>query len=83
MRVTDLDEYVEHFRARVLQDALSEATAAYWRHRAETFRRALPRPGDFMGRATEGDIEAQQERISATILACRQRAVFMLGGEVE
>lgn len=33
----DLAEHVEHFRARVLQDALAEATAAYWERRAETF----------------------------------------------
>lgn len=33
----DLAEYVEHFRHRVLQDALAEATSAYWLRRAETF----------------------------------------------
>lgn len=27
---------LEHFRARVLQDALSQATADYWLNRAET-----------------------------------------------
>ena len=32
-----LTEYMDHFRARVLQDALTEATAAYWRRRADTF----------------------------------------------
>lgn len=32
-------EYVEHFRHRVLQDALAEATAAYWMRRAEQFSR--------------------------------------------
>ncbi len=29
--------YANHFRCRVLQDALNEATAAYWIRRAETF----------------------------------------------
>lgn len=33
----DLAAYVEHFRARVLQDALSEAMPAYWSRRAEQF----------------------------------------------
>ncbi len=33
----DLTEYVEHFRGRVMQDALTEATAAYWTRRAEQF----------------------------------------------
>lgn len=35
--LSDLPEYVEHMRARVLQDALAEASASYWRRRAETF----------------------------------------------
>jgi hypothetical protein len=34
-----LVEDVEHFRRRVLQDALAEATSAYWHRRAEDFRR--------------------------------------------
>lgn len=29
--------YVEHFRFRVLQDAMAEGTATYWRRRAEQF----------------------------------------------
>lgn len=37
MRLSELDEYAEHFRARVLQDALNEATAVYWRRRAAAF----------------------------------------------
>lgn len=32
-----LPEYVEHFRARVLQDALNEALPHYWMRRAEQF----------------------------------------------
>ncbi|HET7386140.1 MAG TPA: hypothetical protein VFJ19_05670 [Nocardioidaceae bacterium] len=33
----NLAAYTEHFRARVLQDALNEATPRYWRRRAEQF----------------------------------------------
>lgn len=33
-----LTEAIDHFRERVLQDALVEATATYWRRRAEEFR---------------------------------------------
>lgn len=83
MKITELPEYVDHFRRRVLADALQEATAAYWRHRADAFDAALPRPGDYAGMATPQQIEAQRDRIAASALACRQRAVFMLGGEVE
>ena len=32
-------EDVEHFRWRVIQDALAEATAAYWESRALDFER--------------------------------------------
>lgn len=32
-----LSEYVEHFRHRVLQDALNEATSSYWLRRADQF----------------------------------------------
>ena len=37
MKITDLAEHLEHFRMRVFQDALNEATAAYWLKRAEQF----------------------------------------------
>lgn len=33
----DLAAYTEHFRARVLQDALNSATHSYWMKRAEQF----------------------------------------------
>lgn len=42
--------YLEHFAARVLTD--DEATAHYWRRRAQAFRDAAPRPGDYIGNAT-------------------------------
>lgn len=35
--VGDYVEYVEHFQHRVIQDALNEACAGYWIHRAEQF----------------------------------------------
>lgn len=31
------DEYITNFARRILQDALSEATADYWHRRADTF----------------------------------------------
>jgi len=83
VRLRDLEEHVAHFRRRVMADALQEATAAYWRRRAETFQAAMPRATDFTGQASAEDIEARRMRLAAVTLACRQRAVFMLGGEVE
>lgn len=83
MKVHELAEHVEHCRARFLQDALAEATADYWRHRAQAFRDAQPREGDYPGRATPEQIEAQRWRLAEVELACARRAVFMLGGGVE
>lgn len=34
---TPLDQHLAHFQWRVLQDALAEATAAYWLRRAAAF----------------------------------------------
>ncbi len=36
-RQAGLVAHIEHFRSRVLQDALLEATANYWIRRAKTF----------------------------------------------
>lgn len=83
MKLADLPEYVEHMRTRFLADVLLSATADFWRFRAEAFEAAMPREGDYTGHATPEEIEAQRYSLAATALACRQRAVFMLGGEVD
>lgn len=82
MLPTDLPEFVEHFRQRVLQDALAEATATYWRRRAQTFLAAMPRPGDYTGQATPQEIEARRERIAAAARACAERAELAIGGDL-
>lgn len=71
----DLTEYVAHFRERVLQDALNEATASYWTRRAETFEAARHRPGiDYPGRATLDELRARWCALTETAQACRARA---------
>lgn len=72
MRAQSLD--LDHFRHRVLQDALAEATAQYWRRRARALEQALSRPGDYPGRATTEQIAERDERLRAAILACSSRA---------
>jgi hypothetical protein len=68
---------VDHFRFRVLQDAFAEATASYWRRRAEQFRAALPRPGDFPGRDTTPEqVAERRRRVRAQIEACELRAQY-------
>lgn len=81
MRLEELPEHVEHFRARVMADALQEATAAYWRRRARALTAALPRPDDYTGRATPEQIEERRQRVASAALACNQRAALMLGGD--
>jgi len=67
--------YLGRFRARVLQDALNEATAAYWLRRAEAFENARTRPGS--PPATGDSPEAVDDRRrAATALACRNRAAY-------
>lgn len=81
-KLSALIEYVEHFQKRVVQDALAEATAAYWHRRANQFEAVLPRPGDFTGDATPEQLEARHRRITECVQACRHRAaVSLIGGE--
>lgn len=65
---------VAHFRARVLADALAEATANYWRRRAAILEDAAPRPGDFTGRATAEQLAEAGRRCHEAAAACRARA---------
>lgn len=76
--VEALIEHVEHFQNRVMQDALAEATAAYWERRAEVFEWARPRPGDYAGLATPADLLAADARCAAVADACRKRAAWSL-----
>lgn len=73
-----LVEHVEHFQHRVMQDALADATATFWNHRAELFEWARPRAGDYIGRATEADLRAADQRCKAVAEGCRRRAQWAL-----
>jgi hypothetical protein len=71
---TDADGFVDNFQARVLHDAWLDGSRAFWLRRAEAFEAALPRPGDFTGRATDEEREERAARIRAAAAACRARA---------
>jgi hypothetical protein len=73
--VLDLD----HFRARILQDALTEATAQYWIHRARQFQQAAPRKGDYHGQATAEELREAWYRCVATSEACLRHADLISG----
>lgn len=71
---------LEHFRARVLQDAMNEATAIYYLGRARDLAKALHRPGDYAGQRTPEQLAEHNERIVAALISIRQH-VAMLRGE--
>jgi hypothetical protein len=68
----------DHFRARVLQDCLTEATAGNWLHRAYQFQEAAPKQGDFHGNASSEGLLASWERCKATAKACQRHAQLIL-----
>lgn len=69
-----LADEVEHFRRRVLQEALCEALAAQWERRAGTLRWAQPRAGEFQGRATTEELRDRWRRLEEQARACENRA---------
>jgi hypothetical protein len=61
---------LDHFKARLLQDALSQATVQHWLHRAYEFQQAAPRPGEFHGNATVEELRQQWGECMNTAQAC-------------
>lgn len=74
-RIAALAPEVDHFRRRVLQDALSEALSVQWERRAAEFEAAAPRQSDFPGRAPSESREQRTQRILEAARACRARAL--------
>lgn len=74
--VTPVD--IDQFAHRVLQDAFIQATADYWRRRANQLREVLrPRPNDFLGRdITPEQVEERRRHIRAQIEAFELRAQY-------
>lgn len=81
--IPGLSEYVEHFRARVLQDALNEATSSYWLRRADQFTAAMPRPGEFHGQRTDDRLDEKVVELAGIVQACRARASVALVQDLE
>ncbi|MFZ1114441.1 MAG: hypothetical protein WAN44_01265 [Propionibacteriaceae bacterium] len=74
---------IDHFRARILQDALTEATAGCWIHRAYQFLEAAPRKGDFHGTTNADELWERWSDCMNTALACRRRAQLIIEGRPE
>lgn len=74
---------LDHFRARVLQDALTEATAGYWIRRAQHFEDAAPKPGDWHGLAEADDLVDRAIRCRQIAENCRHHAQLLLDSRPE
>lgn len=74
--VTDtLDDYVLHFGARAVADALIAANRTQLLHRAEQFEAARHRPGiDYRGQATDDELREQWTRCNERARALRAAA---------
>lgn len=73
---------VEHFRARVLQDALNEATIGYWLGRARDLAKALHQPGDHPGQRTPEQLREHNYRIVLALVNI-QRHIALLGEQTD
>jgi hypothetical protein len=76
--VTGLHIDLDHFVARVLQDALTEATAQYWLRRTQAFEQAAPRPGEYNGNATPEELRERWKECVNTAKACRRHAQLLM-----
>ena len=71
------ESWLETFTRRVIVDALNEATAAYWAHRADVLEAAAPRPDEFHGKATREELSAAWRRCHADADMCRRHAALL------
>ena len=69
--------YMEHFGRRVLLDALNEASATYWRRRAEALRAARHREGDYLPDGRLEAARAKWRQLTEAAAACDARARFI------
>jgi hypothetical protein len=69
---------LDHFRARFLQDALTEATAQYWLRRAEQLDAAAPQPGDYNGHASQEQLAEAWVQCKTAAIACRWHAELIM-----
>ncbi len=78
MSAVEIVAYVDHFRHRVIADALAEATSTYWLKRADDFEWARPSLADFPGDATLDQRRAKWRELTEVATACRNRAAVSL-----
>lgn len=74
---TSLVEFLDHMQHRVLQEALTTATANYWERRAESFEWAKPEPPKTVLSPQALELRREQwRRCDERARACRNAAEF-------
>lgn len=69
--------YLEHFQHRLLQDALAEASAAFWRARADDLRAARPTAADYIPAGRLDAARTRWRELTEAARACDNRAAFL------
>lgn len=80
MTTEALVTHISHFQHRVVQDAIKDASAGYWRHRADVYEWARPRPTDYHGLATTAELNERDAALRELADACRARAATSILG---
>lgn len=74
----DADTYLAQFQHRLLQDALAEASADYWRRRANDLLAARPDPAnDFIPAECLEEARIRWRELTDAAAACRAKADVM------
>lgn len=61
----------------ILAGAMAEGMARFWERRAATMEDARPRPGDFVGNATQSELAERFQRLTNAALQCRRHAQLL------
>ncbi len=67
---------------RLLQDAFTAAIPGQWERRARVFESCRPRPGDYTGAATRGDLAVLDRRNALIAAQCRLHAAMLRGDDL-
>lgn len=71
----------ERFYRDMLADCMTNVLADQWRERAQVFRDARPREGDFHGQSTIEERRERWRRLTAIAKACEARADLLDAGQ--
>jgi hypothetical protein len=77
----DRIDITEAVRRRAVQQAISDALPETWRRRAQDFRAAAPKPGDYPGQANLSEVAEHGRECFAIARACEAHAALLAEGD--